>query len=100
MEAVVANAKRMSTISLPCLSALCLLTLGGCVDPGAHQDFIDPTIGDAVAANKAMQIADPWPRRSFDTRLPGNGGRAASSIEQYRTGTPVGGRASAAVGTQ
>jgi hypothetical protein len=97
MEATVADS-RFITRHAVLFGALAVLALGGCVDPGAHRDFIDPTIGDAVAANKAMQTVNPWPRGSFDTHLAGNGGRAATSIEQYRNGAPVG--AKAAVSTQ
>jgi len=66
------------------IAAFGLLALGGCVDPIARQDFIDPSLGDAVAANKAIHTADPWPRDSFDTRLPSDGQRAAGGLQRYR----------------
>jgi type IV pilus biogenesis protein CpaD/CtpE len=76
-----------------------MLGLGGltaCQDLAAHQDFIDPTIGDAVAANKAMQTIDPWPRRSFGREIPADGDRAAKAIENYRKGEGAAGGANTA----
>jgi hypothetical protein len=41
---------------------------------------------DAVAANKAVQTIDPWPRQSADRNVPGNGALVAAAITRYRTG--------------
>ena len=64
-----------------------VLALCGCHDPAAHHDFVDPTIGDAIAANRAMQIVDPWPRGSFDRGSRTDGGRVEKTISDYRKGT-------------
>ena len=62
------------------------LTLAGCADTVRRSDFISDHIGDAVAANKAIHIVNPWPRESFETQLPGDGGRASAPVVRYRNG--------------
>jgi len=55
--------------------------------------------GDAVAANKVLQMQDPWPVASADRNLTTHGHVAAGAIERYRTGRvtiPVGMRTSSA----
>ncbi len=79
---------------------LALTALAGCIDPVAREDSIDPSFGNAVAANKAVHIANPWPRESFDTRLASDGGPAVAGLKQYRTGAPLGGHAAGVVSTQ
>jgi len=41
---------------------------------------------DAVAANQAAQMVDPWPRASADKNFSFNGERIALGMERYRTG--------------
>jgi len=67
-----------------------LLLIAGCVDPVARNDYIDASAGDAVAANRAMQTGEPWPRDSFDTRPRSDGARALNDIQKYRSGVVVG----------
>lgn len=72
---------------LPRAAALAALAmLSGCVDPAKRSDILSENFGDATAANKAIHIADPWPRDSFDTRVRGDGARGAAAAAAYRTG--------------
>ena len=54
-----------------------------------RQDAISPGAGDAVAANKILQMQDPWPVASADRNLVTNGPVAAGAMERYRTGKVV-----------
>ena len=65
------------------------LALGGCDDMLARRDGISPESGNAIAANSAMQIIDPWPPVAFDPHAGSDGARLASSMERYRGGGPV-----------
>jgi hypothetical protein len=40
--------------------------------------------GDAKAINSATHIIDPWPLRSRNTHIPGDGSRMQGAIERYR----------------
>src|SRR5215510_10705110 len=58
-----------------------------------RQEAMTPGAGDAVAANKVLQMQDPWPLASANRNLTQHGAVAAGSIERYRTGkviAPVG----------
>ncbi len=90
-------ADRFQPARLRRLALVALLPVAGCVDPLARVDYIDPSIGDAVAANRAIQTGDPWPRRSFDPDTQSDGARAAADIAKYRTGGPVGDQAAAPI---
>jgi hypothetical protein len=65
------------------------LALGGCDDMMARRDGISPDAGNAVAANAALQIIDPWPSPAFDPRAASDGTRLASAMERYRSGGPI-----------
>ena len=84
------------------LATCACLTLGGCADTLTRSDFLTAHTGDAVSANKAIHIVDPWPRESFDTRLPGDGARIAGTVSRYRNVEPAaaGARAPQSGGTQ
>jgi len=41
--------------------------------------------GDAIAANAAMQMVDPWPPRSGDKNIAFEGQRMEAAVERYRT---------------
>ena len=64
--------------------------LGGCAESLSRNDFLSEHTGDAIASNKAIHIADPWPRDAFNTRLPTDGGRVGLAIGRYRNGEPSG----------
>ncbi len=58
---------------------------------------ISPTSGNAQAANLAIQTSTPWPRNSWNTRIPGNGPLMVNAVETYQSG-PGGGTPSSAAG--
>jgi hypothetical protein len=58
---------------------------------------ISPTTGNAQAANLAIQTSTPWPRNSWNTRIPGNGPLMVNAVETYQSG-PGGGTPSSAAG--
>ena len=51
-----------------------------------RHDTISYQAGDAVAANQAIQMIDPWPDYAVDTRIPTSGRRVARAIEYYEAG--------------
>lgn len=59
------------------------LMLSGCQQYLARQDFIEPYNGNAVETNKALMMADPWPRYVYDTRIPTNGRRQADAYTRF-----------------
>ena len=65
-------------------------TLAGCSDIYFdRRDTVALTAGDSVAANAALQTADPWPRNSGNTTIAFNGQRMQSAVERYRTGRVI-----------
>lgn len=68
---------------------LCV-TLAGCSDIYLdRRDTVALTANDAVAANAALQTADPWPRNSGNTTIAFNGQKMQSAVERYRTNRVV-----------
>ena len=64
--------------------------LAGCSDIYFdRRDTVALTAGDSVAANAALQTADPWPRNSGNTTIAFNGQRMQSAVERYRTGRVI-----------
>ncbi len=60
--------------------------LAGCSDLYfARRDTIALGAGDAVAANEAEEIGEPWPAYSGNVEIPGNGQKMQAAIERYRT---------------
>jgi hypothetical protein len=60
--------------------------LGACSNQyWQRTDTINFSAGDAVATNIAVQVPDPWPKRSTDTRIPMDPVKATNAIERYRT---------------
>jgi len=65
--------------------------LSGCTQNQAdlyldRREGVSLSAGDAVAANQATQIVDPWPAYSGDRNLAFNGQRMQSAVEHYRVG--------------
>jgi hypothetical protein len=56
-----------------------VLMLSGCQQYFARQDTIEPYSGEAVAANRVLMMADPWPPYVYDTRIYTNGRRQADA---------------------
>jgi hypothetical protein len=48
--------------------------------------FINPTSGNAQAANTVLQTATPWPRYSSNTNIPGNGARMVGAVHNFESG--------------
>ena len=74
------------------LAGASLIALAGCADPLARRETIAFSSGNAVAANRAIQTIDPWPRQSYARGQEWHGDKAAITIRRYRTGdipTPV-----------
>jgi hypothetical protein len=70
---------------LACLAAALAgaAALSGCHDATiARRDGVTFQAGDAVAANKAIHIIDPWPASARSARLPASGSHAVSAIER------------------
>lgn len=59
---------KMITKSLLGLSCLCLIGCETTQDPFRF-DGVTHGNGDAIAANTAMQMVDPWPRSAAETRF-------------------------------
>ena len=51
-----------------------------------RRDTITLQTGDAVAANKAMQMRDPWPPYVNNRHIPFNGVVMDSAIDRYKAG--------------
>lgn len=71
------------------IALLPLLLVGGCADYLSHQDNVTSAAGDAVAFNKTVHIADPWPQASRNTRIGGTGQRVDVVTKRYLAGPPV-----------
>lgn len=66
------------------------LTIGGCSQIYLdRRDTIALSAGDAIAANQAVQVIDPWPPRSGNTNIVFNGQRMQAAAERYRSNTIV-----------
>jgi hypothetical protein len=48
--------------------------------------FINPTSGNAQAANTVLQTATPWPPYSSNTNIPGNGARIVGAVHNFESG--------------
>lgn len=58
--------------------------LMACGDYLSRRETLSPHAGDAVAANKAIHVIDPWPKESQNVRIPANGERMQRVLERYR----------------
>ncbi len=66
---------------------LASFALGACSNQYfERKDTIAFSAGDAVAANEAIQIRDPWPRSSQNTNIPMDGVKAELAMRKYRYG--------------
>jgi len=60
--------------------------LSGCTDMYLdRRDTVSFAAGDAVAANKAVHMVDPWPPRAGDRNIAFDGERMQAAAERYRT---------------
>ena len=59
--------------------------LAGCSEIYSdRRDFVSPSAGDALAANKVVQTIDPWPRHSARNQIAFNGERMQIATERYK----------------
>lgn len=78
---------RMLASRLPAGAALAAaLLLAACADITSRRETIGFAAGDAVAANKALQVIDPWDSRAAWTDIDQDGNRAVAAVDNYRTG--------------
>jgi hypothetical protein len=66
-----------------------MVPASACQDYLARTDAISPGAGDAVAANRAIHVIDPWPPASANATIEVSGARVARAIERMeaRAGT-------------
>jgi hypothetical protein len=92
---------RRSLERLACLAAALagVAALSGCHDATiARRDGVTFQAGDAVAANKAIHIIDPWPASARSARLPASGSQAVSAIERLEARNAAGASTGGAAG--
>ena len=66
------------------------LWLAGCSDLyWDRRETVSLGGGDAIAANTATQMVDPWPPGSGDKNIAFNGQKMQSAVERYRTNTVI-----------
>ena len=69
------------------LSAAACLGLAACDNRYIERkDTVTFGLGDAVTTNNAVMTANPWPRRSQNTRIPMDGVKAENALLRYRLG--------------
>ncbi|MBX9828207.1 MAG: hypothetical protein K2Y27_24835 [Xanthobacteraceae bacterium] len=72
------------------LGALLSAMLGGCSEMYYdRRDTISLVSGEAMAANRATHIIDPWPPHAANRNIAYNGEKAAVAAERYRTGRVI-----------
>lgn len=72
----------MPAIAFRTLALSCAFTLAGCATEDVMRyDGVTTSAGDAIAANSAMQIVDPWPYGVEETRLLVPAEREAEPVE-------------------
>jgi type IV pilus biogenesis protein CpaD/CtpE len=74
----------MKSLHVTLLPIACL-ALSACNQYLERKDTITMSAGDAVAANEAAQVIDPWPRHSQNNNIPMDGVKAQRAIQQYRS---------------
>lgn len=66
------------------VAALALVgACGACSDNLARRDTIAYSAGNAMAANRAIQTIDPYPRRSFERGQQTDGVKAQQAVRRY-----------------
>jgi type IV pilus biogenesis protein CpaD/CtpE len=66
------------------------LSLTGCNALTPHDESW-PHVGDAMAANRAIHVVDPWPAKSNNVVIGSDGVRVADVMARYRSGALPGG---------
>jgi len=78
--------KRAARVGAAAIAAIGLGTwLAGCSDLyGNRRETLALGGGDAIAANEATQMVDPWPRESGNKNIDFNGQKMQAAVERYR----------------
>lgn len=76
-------------LALTFIVATAFLTTA-CADYVSRRETVGFAAGDAVAANKVLQIIDPWDRRASWTDIDQDGNRAVRAVDTYRSGESSG----------
>lgn len=63
------------------------LGAGGCEDYMKRRDPVTLGVGDSIAANKATQTINRWPRAAYEDRWVTDGTRAGMAVKRYKTDT-------------
>ncbi|WP_431322966.1 hypothetical protein [Rhizobium sp. YTU87027] len=71
------------------LLVLAASLLAGCADYMNHRDSITFGLGNAVEANKAIHIEDPFPPEAQRTRIASDGKVIRRVVTEYQTGAAV-----------
>jgi len=61
--------------------------ISGCADYMNHRDTITFGLGNAVEANKAIHIQDPFPRVAQNTRIAADGKLIQKTMRNYNGGS-------------
>ena len=78
--------QRFSNVMRAGAIALAGVLLAGCMqDYLVRRETVSQNGGDAIAANRATQMVDPWSRASADKNIAFNGEKMQSAVERYRT---------------
>lgn len=82
------HSRRSSWVSLSLIAVLgAALGGGGCEDYMKQRDPVSLGVGDAIAANKATQTINRWPRAAYEDRWVTDGTRAGLAVNHYKTDT-------------
>lgn len=76
---MIATLKPIAAIAVGLLMALAMT---GC-RPNEYADTANLDAGNAIAANKAIQTVDPWPRSAFDRHHTTNAQRTENAYGKY-----------------
>lgn len=79
------RARLQKPLALTIVVATALLTTA-CAEYVSRRETVGFAAGDAVAANKVLQIIDPWDRRASWTDIDQDGNRAVRAVDTYRSG--------------
>ncbi|MDB5569304.1 MAG: hypothetical protein JWN93_487 [Hyphomicrobiales bacterium] len=60
-----------------------LVSLAGCAEYLDRREAITAHVGDAVRANVAVNVIDPWPREASERSMRLGARRAIAAIERY-----------------
>ncbi len=71
-------------VALSAIAFLAIVACSACSPYLVRRDTLSDASGDAVDANIAKQVIDPWPREASRIDRTTSGERAARAVERYR----------------